>query len=571
MIGDILKSIKHVVYSVLVGGLIVVPAVVGYVAKIEIVHTSSFTIGLYGVSLITYLAAQMVFAEMNRRQIESCNGGDTILPEVVISAVGYREDPVLFKECLESLKIAETQVRCRRVLIVIDGNDADDHSMQHVFRQVFDDENSLCLSTDILPSASPEPRFVSGTHELDSAVLNTDKKYVCIFQPHRGKRHALYSAARWAILEPGVGAVFFTDSDTEVSPDAVKHLLESLQSDPRNAAVTGQCLISNKYESWISFMAGLRYWFASNLERAAQSFFGCVVCISGPIGLYRTSVLKQVLRPWISQTFFGGECTYGDDRHLTNRVLLLGHKTRFTHKALCSTETPATLNRWMRQQIRWNKSFVRELWWSMRAFPMQSFWFGAEITYQATYKVLVAYSLIVGMFISPVSVHFGLFLSATFVVGVLRGIYGAKSRMINLLNPMYSLLYILFLLPANFYAYLTMWDTSWGTSVRDKRLVKSEWIDLAHTAAQFVFVAAWDSVLVAGTVLRILKLVENQSPFVSLEVLSIVIPTGLWVSVFCFAVSILLIGQAQSKKIQQTVGDRAGVDDSNGTSLHVIV
>ncbi len=49
-----------------------------------------------------HITAQMVFAEMNRRQIESCNGGDTNLPEVVISAVGYMSKILLSSRSVQT-------------------------------------------------------------------------------------------------------------------------------------------------------------------------------------------------------------------------------------------------------------------------------------------------------------------------------------------------------------------------------------------------------------------------------------------------------------------------------------
>lgn len=63
-----------------------------------------------------------------------------------------------------------------------------------------------------------------------------------------------------------------------------------------------------------------------SVERACQSAFGCVGCLSGPLGLYKTSDLISILGPWILQSFLGKETTFGDDRHLSNRILSLGHK-----------------------------------------------------------------------------------------------------------------------------------------------------------------------------------------------------------------------------------------------------
>lgn len=46
-------------------------------------------------------------------------------------------------------------------------------------------------------------------------------------------------------------------------------------------------------------MSALRYWFAFNVERAADSYFGVVSCISGPLGLYKKAILDEVKETWI--------------------------------------------------------------------------------------------------------------------------------------------------------------------------------------------------------------------------------------------------------------------------------
>ena len=93
--------------------------------------------------------------------------------------------------------------------------------------------------------------------------------------------------------------------------------------------------ILNKYDSWISFLSSVRYWMAFNVERACQSYFGCVQCISGPLGMYRNSLLQQFLEDWYHQKFLGSKCSFGDDRHLTNRVLSLGYRTKYTTRSKC--------------------------------------------------------------------------------------------------------------------------------------------------------------------------------------------------------------------------------------------
>lgn len=45
-------------------------------------------------------------------------------------------------------------------------------------------------------------------------------------------------------------------------------------------------------------------------------------------GLYRNDLLQQFLESWYNQKFLGTHCTFGDDRHLTNRMLSIGYATK---------------------------------------------------------------------------------------------------------------------------------------------------------------------------------------------------------------------------------------------------
>ncbi|XP_006157813.1 hyaluronan synthase 1 [Tupaia chinensis] len=169
-------------------------------------------------------------------------------------------------------------------------------------------------------------------------------------------------------LGDSVDYVQVCDSDTRLDPMALLELVRVLDEDPRVGAVGGDVRILNPLDSWVSFLSSLRYWVAFNVERACQSYFHCVSCISGPLGLYRNNLLQQFLEAWYNQKFLGTHCTFGDDRHLTNRMLSMGYATKYTSRSRCYSETPSSFLRWLSQQTRWSKSYFREwlynaLWW----------------------------------------------------------------------------------------------------------------------------------------------------------------------------------------------------------------
>lgn len=163
-----------------------------------------------------------------------------------------------------------------------------------------------------------------------------------------------------------------------------------LDSSPNLGAVTANVKIWNREESFLTTLCAFRYWFACNIERACQSYWGCVGCMSGPMGMYRTYDLDCVLGPWLLQSYGGRETTFGDDRHLTNQILSRGLNTRYTHRTSCQTESPSDFVRWIKQQTRWARSFFREAFWFPRTLAHQSPWYTFEITKQ----VILSFTLI---------------------------------------------------------------------------------------------------------------------------------------------------------------------------------
>ncbi|KAF6288162.1 hyaluronan synthase 1 [Rhinolophus ferrumequinum] len=112
------------------------------------------------------------------------------------------------------------------------------------------------------------------------ALVRT-RRCVCVAQRWGGKREVMYTAFK--ALGDSVDYVQVCDSDTRLDPMALLELVRVLDEDPRVGAVGGDVRILNPLDSWVSFLSSLRYWVAFNVERACQSYFHCVSCISGPL------------------------------------------------------------------------------------------------------------------------------------------------------------------------------------------------------------------------------------------------------------------------------------------------
>jgi hyaluronan synthase len=86
-----------------------------------------------------------------------------------------------------------------------------------------------------------------------------------------------------------------------------------------------------------------------------------VFCCAGPFSAYRRAALDEVLPRYLGQRFCGRRRVFGDDLKLTNLVLGAGYDSVFEPAAMAATDVPTTLRRFVRQQLRWNRSFYREL------------------------------------------------------------------------------------------------------------------------------------------------------------------------------------------------------------------
>jgi hyaluronan synthase len=178
-----------------------------------------------------------------------------------------------------------------------------------------------------------------------------------IRQPfNRGKRHALMAG-----FAKATGQVYVTiDSDSEVLPDTLRHLVSPLASDPRVGAVAGNVRVLNLAEGAIPKMMEVSFTSAFDFIRSGQSVYGGVFCTPGALSAYQAEVITPHLPNWINQTFMGRPAAIGEDRALTNLVLSCGFRVVYQREAVVLTKIPNTFTGLRRMLLRWARSNVRE-------------------------------------------------------------------------------------------------------------------------------------------------------------------------------------------------------------------
>ena len=175
------------------------------------------------------------------------------------------------------------------------------------------------------------------------------------FKRNRGKRAALDAGFRRARGE----IVVTIDSDSIIPPDALLAMAGPFR-DPGVGAVAGKVVVYNRAQGLIPKMLQVRFILSFDFLRATQSAYRTVYCCPGALAGYRASAVRQVLDEWTHQKFMNVQCTYGEDRALTNFILELGFDAVYQRSAVVRTVVPRTYEKLCKMYLRWDRSYVRE-------------------------------------------------------------------------------------------------------------------------------------------------------------------------------------------------------------------
>lgn len=316
-------------------------------------------------------------------------------------------------------------------------------------------------------------------NELDREVMF----HVILETP--GKRGAMRRAFVEAIKRCAV-YVLNIDGDTSIDMDSIYCTVTIFEADPSVASLTGDVRVTNPFVNVLTLVTAIRYFNAFNLERAAQSRYGEMNCLSGPFLAMRVAVLKEILDLWYEQEFLGKRCTFGDDRHLTTLILWLrfnvphykGIKSIYVLDCIAWTDVPVSFSVWVKQQLRWAKSGWREnfllLVWGI--LSRLSTFVAADVIYLTVFPVFVLGNILAVLVIalgvaSTAGIEAGLatllpYAGSVIVVNfIFHSLYGLKLRktLMFLAAPVYFLFWISALAWIKFYALIRLNHTGWGT------------------------------------------------------------------------------------------------------------
>ena len=222
-------------------------------------------------------------------------------------------------------------------------------------------------------------------HQLQSSL-----RFEIVSLPQSvGKKRALASGAARAEGELFV----FTDSDTIIAEDAIERLVRAFAAHPEIGAASGHARALNGGANVLTKMQDSWYEGQFSIWKAAESVFGAVSCVSGPLAAYRRAAIYNFFPAWANDTFLGGEFRFATDRQLTGYVLgneelassmklryldssfVFGEsyvqrrwRVAYVKSARAWTFVPSSVGGFVRQQVRWKKSFIRNLFFTGRFY-----------------------------------------------------------------------------------------------------------------------------------------------------------------------------------------------------------
>ena len=313
-------------------------------------------------------------------------------------------------------------------------------------------------STD--KSAEKIKEIVHKLYEENDFKVKDRLKYI-LMKENGGKREALSKG----VLEAKHDLIVFVDSDSFLNPFAIRNLVQPFK-DSKIGGVAGRTDVANTYTNNLTKIQSVRYYIAFRIMKAAESIFDTVTCLSGPLSCYRKEIILENMDSWLNQQFFGQKATFGDDRAMTNFVLRK-YRTSYQDSAICYTIVPNDHKVFLKQQMRWKRSWLREsliaskFMWKKEPLGSLTFYIGVMVPVFA--PIVVIYNLLyvpIVHRIFPTTFLVGLLLMAMLMSTVQLLLRKSTTWVFGILFCIYYEAVLLWQMPI---AWFTFWKSTWGT------------------------------------------------------------------------------------------------------------
>lgn len=276
-----------------------------------------------------------------------------------------------------------------------------------------------------------------------------------------GKREAMAVGTKLAKHD----LVVFVDSDSFLNPFAIYNIVQPFK-DKDMGGVSGRTDVANTYTNSLTKLQAVRYYISFRIMKAAEAYFDAVTCLSGPLSCYRKDLVMENMDAWLNQTFLGQKATFGDDRSMTN-FILRKHRTSYQDTAICATIVPNDYEVFLRQQMRWKRSWLREsinagrFMWKKEPFMALFFYMGVLVPIVA--PAIVLYNLVyvpIAHRVFPYTFILGMILMSLMMSLTQKILRKSTTWIYGIWFCLYYEAVLLWQMPI---AWVTFWKANWGT------------------------------------------------------------------------------------------------------------
>jgi hyaluronan synthase len=275
----------------------------------------------------------------------------------------------------------------------------------------------------------------------------------------------------------------FMDSDCSMASDAVEKTMQIFMSDETIGAITGHGRVRGAANG--STLTKIQdTWMDGNfrIAKAAEGSFSTLSCCSGSFSAFRKLAIQKFINSWVHDKFLGREFKFATDRRLTAYVLgakavtiesgkLVENsgywKMKYSSRVRVLIGMPLDMKSFIRQQIRWRKSFIRSIFSTGSVLWKRPFPIALLLYLQLGLKMLRPYIVLKALLFLPLG---GDYLTSIFYFASVlftSMMYGIEFRLRNpdskqwLYRPLVNVLNIFVFSWLLLYTLVTIRKTDW--------------------------------------------------------------------------------------------------------------
>ena len=158
------------------------------------------------------------------------------------------------------------------------------------------------------------------------------------------------------------------DSDCIFDRQVIRELVACF-CDPKVGAVGGHIGITNVNDNVFTLCQALVYFMSFQVGKMIQNVQGRLFCISGCLFAVRREIFLEVEYEVRNRNWFGMKVRDGEDRYMTHAILMRGWRTLINPDAVCWTSAPSQMSQLFAQQLRWRRSGLRDIFWTLARLP----------------------------------------------------------------------------------------------------------------------------------------------------------------------------------------------------------